>query len=258
MDKTREGLWHENWANARQRKDQRRKENREKWAQRRDWSDDNAHRADVAVEDIPDESGSSSSLDQLRRIMGDPSIALHRRIDAAEVLVPFEIAPGAATNVDPEQVAAKSFQFLRAVIDAKETPEALRFRALKCVAGIENARVQFKNSNVTNAVKKELLVKLINGERNKRLRQTGRWPEIVVSDSQWFLTVSDDIEPPVGWYNDTWHWPVAGFAAQLEYIDSEHIAIFKQQLLAIRPSNRIDPFDELVAEGVSVTKPQKP
>jgi hypothetical protein len=247
--------WTEAWQQAKAEKLKRREQNREEWR----TSPKNAMNVRgemleaLAVPGEPhdDESNGSSSLDQLRRIMGDPSIVLHRRIDAAEVLVPFEIAPGAATNVDPDQVAAKSFQFLRAVIDAKETPEALRFRALKCVAGIENARVQLKNSNVTNAVKKELLVKLVNAERNRRLRQTGRWPEIVASDMQWFVTTSDDLEAPAGWYNDSWVWPVAGFAAQLEHIDTERTAIFKQQLLAIRPANRIDPFDQLLANTVS-------
>jgi hypothetical protein len=133
--------------------------------------------------------------------MGDPNVALHRGIEAAETLVPFEIAPGAANNVDPELVAAKSFQFLRAVIDAKETPEALRFRALKCVAGIENARVQLKSTSVINADKRALLLNLVNAERSRALRDAGVWPEAVKTDA-WTLRSSHDFPWPEGWPGD--------------------------------------------------------
>jgi hypothetical protein len=88
--------WTEPWAESRKQKDQRRKENREKWAKRRDWDADNEHKLDADVEGIPNEvNGGSGSLAKMRAIMLDPAVALYRRLEAAEVVLSYELGPGA-------------------------------------------------------------------------------------------------------------------------------------------------------------------
>jgi hypothetical protein len=124
--------WTEAWREAQKAKDERRKENREKWAKRRDWSDDNEHKIAVAIE--ANGAGGSRSLAALRTIMADPDTPLHRRLGAAEVVLAFELGPGAAVGADVDKIAAGSYQFLNAVIDTPGTPEALRFRCLKMIA----------------------------------------------------------------------------------------------------------------------------
>jgi hypothetical protein len=69
--------WTEAWEEARKAKDNRRKENREKWVQRRDWSDDNQHKTDADAEDSSGEA--SGSLAQMRAIMLDVSTPLWRQ-----------------------------------------------------------------------------------------------------------------------------------------------------------------------------------
>src|SRR6516162_2146449 len=86
--------WTEAWHEARRKKDERRAENRAKWAGRRDWSDDNAHKLELGTGlDEGTHPDGSESLRKLRAIMANTNIQLHRRLDAAEILVSFEIAP---------------------------------------------------------------------------------------------------------------------------------------------------------------------
>jgi hypothetical protein len=239
--------WTEAWREARAAKDERRKANRAKWAERRDWSDDNEHKIDVALEDVSDVGGgSSSSLDRLRALMGDPNVALHRRIDAAEVLVPFEIAPGAASNVDPDEVAAKSFQFLRAVIDAKETPPALAFRALKLVAGIENARASIKANSITLGQRREMFCHLVNATRLAELRRGGIWHRVVASGERWWIGLEDDFELPRSWL-DSWTWPPSSFAEALSR--GEGSEALRAELRTARARNRLDDWERLLLPG---------
>jgi hypothetical protein len=151
----------------------------------------------------------------MREIMGDPKAALHRRLDAAEVLLSYELGPGAAVGVDPDMIASVSYRFLKAVADHTATPEALKFRALKLVVSVENARTQARSSSITNADTRALLLNLINAERNRALRAAGVWPEVKETDA-WALRSGDDFEAPLGWFSDSWSWPVTSFAAQLE------------------------------------------
>ena len=55
---------------------------------------------------------------KLRRIMSNSAAPLHRRVDSAETIMAFEISAGGAVGVAPSEVAASSFKFLRAVVDA--------------------------------------------------------------------------------------------------------------------------------------------
>jgi hypothetical protein len=88
---------------------------------------------------------------KMRAIMADPNARLYRRLDAAEVVLSYECGVGAGVGVDPETIAAASFKFLRAAADDVSTPEALKFRALKSIVAVENARAQAKSSAITNA-----------------------------------------------------------------------------------------------------------
>jgi len=180
--------------------------------------------------------------------MLDSKQPLYRRIDAAEVLISFEIAPGAANNIDPDQVAATSFQFLRAVVDAAETPEGLRFRALKCVASIENARAKIKSNNVTHAQKYELLIRLINGERSRALRAAGVWPLVIARGDPWSIETTDEFDWPNTQWPGSWAWPVIDLAAILERASRDPTGneAFRAQLLAVRAKNRVDDWERLL------------
>jgi hypothetical protein len=230
--------WTEAWAEARKAKDERRKANREKWAKRRDWSDDNEHKADVAIE--ANGAGGSRSLAALRTIMADPDTQLHRRLDAAEVVLTFELGPGAAVGADVDQIAAASYLFLNAIIDTPGVPEALRFRALKMIASVENARAASKNTVAEHAAKRQLLVALINAERVRAFRAAGMWSEAVKAD-QWALRLGDDFAWPEGWPG-SWQWPPATFVGALQ--DPQNVTEFTRQLLAIRATNRADDWEK--------------
>jgi hypothetical protein len=248
MDKARETLWHEHWKAARSAKEERRRQNRERW--RNSAANAMNQRVAIAPEiaaDPVEDAAETGSLAKLRALMADSNQPLHRRIDAAEVLVQFEVAPGAASNVDPNEVAAQSFQFLRAVVDAAGTPEALRFRALKCVASIENARAQITKGNVTNIAKRELLVHLVNSERNRLLRKNGRWDAVVASNEQWFVAAADDLDPlPADWFSDRWQWPTGVFTDQLGR--GCDVTAFKQALISVRARNRDDNWERLLGD----------
>jgi hypothetical protein len=228
--------WTEAWREARKAKDERRKANREKWAKRRDWSDDNEHRTDVAVVDIPKESGGSDSLAELRRLMADKATPLHRRIDCAETILAFEIAPGAGVGAKVDEIAAGSFRFLKSVVDAPGSPEALRFRCLKLIAAVENARVRATSTSAVIAEKRELLRRLVNAERVRAFRAAGVWRE-AVKTTAWALKNSDDFPWPEGWPGD-WAWPATTFSTTLG--QAHDVTAFREQLRAVKATNRGD------------------
>jgi hypothetical protein len=232
----------EGWQKAKEAKAKRRAENREKWSRRRDWSSEEEHKIAVDIEDTPGSSDEhvSASLRQMRAIMGDSTVALFRRLDAAEVLLSYELGPGAAVGVDPELIASTSYRFLKAVVEDSSTPEALRFRALKSIVAVENARAQAKSSAVTNAEKRELLLRLVNAERVRALRASGNWPEAVKGGDQWALKRSDDFSWPDGWPGD-WPWPCKTFSTALEQVHD--VTTFREQLRSVRARNRADDWE---------------
>jgi hypothetical protein len=228
----------EGWETAKEERARRRAENREKWSKRRDWSDDNQHtlEADVPVEPNG-EAGGSRSLSKLRAIMANPNVALHRRLDAAEIILVYELGPGAAIGADPEQVAAGSYQFLNIVADDPQTPEALRFRALRSIAAVENARASITNTAANDSVKRHLWLSLLNATRSARLRREGQWPP---PDDSWAFKEAD-VELPASWRGQPW--PPAAFASLLD--GDGDASAFKAELAAM-------------AERLSATKPRKP
>jgi hypothetical protein len=144
----------EGWEAAKKARAEHRRRNQEAWAASPLNAQNQRKQAFSAAPEIQSDARGETdsglaSLAKLRSIMGSSSIPLHRRIDAAELLVQFEVAPGAVVNVDPDEVAASSYQFLRTVADSPEAPEPLRFRALRSVAIVENARASIKANSVT-------------------------------------------------------------------------------------------------------------
>jgi hypothetical protein len=247
MDKERETLWHEHWKAAKAAKEERRRANREAWASSVHNSH-NRHKEDAIAANLgleaEAETGGSASLRKMRAIMANEAIPLYRRLDAAEVLLTYELGPGAAAGADPETVAAVSYRFLKLVADAAETPESLKFRALRSVVAIENQRASIKSTAVEYDAKKRLLIALCNAERGRVLRAAGAWPAVIERNAPWFLEASDDIEAPAGWFSDAWHWPSQSFAGGLDR--SADIGSFKQVLIGIRARNRVDAFDALM------------
>jgi hypothetical protein len=251
MDKERSSLWHQHWAEAKKAKEDRRRQNREGWAVS-PHNSHNRHKQDAVVLGLSlDEEaaagGGSASLRKMRAIMADTNAQLYRRLDAAEIVLSYELSPGAAVGADPNTIAAASYHFLKAVADDPQVPEALKFRALKSIVAIENQRVQVKNSAAEYDTKKRLSIALCNAERGRALRAAGVWRQVIERNEPWFLEAGDDLAAPPGWFDGGWHWPTSSFAAQLEHADPERIAAFKQELLNIRATNRVDRFDEILA-----------
>lgn len=182
------------WLKKKEERAQARQENKAKWAARRDWSDTSEHRSDIEVPASPEgasQDGQSRSLRRLRQIMGNPEAALTRRLEAAEIILTYELAPAAGVGVEPEAIAASSYQFLGAVSEAAGTPEALRFKALKSLAAIENARAAQKTSAQGLAARHRLANDLLNAELQRGLREQGEWAGAVSSGS-WWTAASED------------------------------------------------------------------
>jgi len=248
--------WSEAWAEARKAKDRRRKENREKWAKRRDWSDDKEATAPVlpqiAADDPPD-SGGFGSLAKLRAIMLDQTAPLYRRLDAADVVIDYELAPGAAVDTPAEQIASTAFQFFKAVDVAEDAPEALKFRALKAIPRIENTRKAAVASSTQHRAKRELHVRLVNMARSRALREAGVWSAAIESGARWSLDASDDFDMPEPPRLSLGLPPEAGFGARLTAYqalpEDEQRRLHEAQnaeLLAVRARNRPDDWERLL------------
>jgi hypothetical protein len=236
----------EGWTKAKADKAERRRQNREAWANspqnaaNRHKDTYGATAPEIAIE--ANGAGGSRSLAALRTIMADPDTPLHRRLDAAEIVLTYELGPGAAVGADVDQIAAGSYQFLNAVIDTPGTPEALRFRCLKMIASVENARAASKNTIAEHAAKRALLVALVNNERVRTIRAAGVWSEAVKTDA-WALMSSDDFPWLEGWPGD-WPWPPATFSTALE--QAFDVTAFREQLLAVRARNRADRWEDFL------------
>jgi hypothetical protein len=260
MDKTRETLWHKNWSEARKAKEQRRAANREAWANS-PQNAANRHKdtfGAVAPEVVAEANGEggSVSLAQMRAIMSDTVTPLYRRLDAAEVVLSFEPGPGAAVGVDPDEIAATSYRFLKAVADAVETPEALRFRALKSIVAIENRRKSAGQGSEQSALKRELQLRLVNAERRRMLVDAGVWVDDVARHREnRSLTLNDDFKWLPGWPG-TWQWPPENFAERLA-LAKEQLAQngttggdeFRAKLRAVRARNRVDDCERLLVRN---------
>jgi hypothetical protein len=137
----------------------------------------------------------SGSLSRLRSIMTDEDTPLYQRMEAAETILSYELAPGSAVNIPSEQIAAASYQFMQAVADNAETPQSIRFKALRSLASIENARARVSDTDAL-ADRRVHLIELINGARRRYLIESGDWPTVCASSHRWQLEASDDIDVP--------------------------------------------------------------
>ena len=153
----------------------RRAANQEEW--RRNHINSNQQTEHILSAVIADDEiegiGDTTPLDKLRDIMLDPRAQLYRRLDAAELVLAYELAPGALVNVPPSEVAAISFRFLRGVAEAAETPERLRFRALKSMLAIQHKRAA-ASSTAGQAEKQKLQRRL--GEAAPAMAADTQWP----------------------------------------------------------------------------------
>jgi len=152
-----------------------REANREAWR----WAPANANNdhkeaveAAVAVAIDDPALDDTLPLDKLRAIMLDPEQLLYRRLDAAELVLAYELAPGALVDVPPSEVAAISFRFLRGVAEAAETPERLRFRALKSMLAIQHKRAAAASTTG-------------QAEKAKLRRRLGNAAPDMPADAQW-------------------------------------------------------------------------
>jgi len=245
MDKHREPLWQSHWDEARKAKAERRRQNREDWQKSRVNSNQRRERVleatvEVSAEPIADDDAmaDSASLRRLRKIMLDDQAALHRRIDASEIVLSYELGPGAVAGVAPDEIAAVSYQFLKQVIDDTNVPEALSFRALALVAKVENTRAQIKNAGEMVREKRELLCNLINSARRMALYRAKCWPP--PRDVQWFVTLADNIPLPGSWVGMVWP-PVITSPSYRR--DAER---FHEELRSMRASNRDDDWEKLL------------
>jgi hypothetical protein len=186
--------------------------------------------------DPADDEMTSASLRRLRSLMNDMKKPLHQRLSAAEIVIVYELGPGAAVGSDPADIAAASFRFMRAVADDPATPSALAMRALRCIASIENARAASRSTAAELFAKKEMLVGAANGERKRvMLARKGAWPP---SSPDWALNVSDTIAWPAGWPG-LWQWPPDTIAHNYKGTDPTS---FRSMLRQVRATNRPDTF----------------
>lgn len=188
--------------------------------------------ARAAAAAIEADANGSASLNQLRRIMADGGTELFRRLDAAEIVLSYELGPGAASGVEPDTIAAGSYQFLKMVIADPNVPEALSFRALALVARVENARADVRNASETVQAKRELLVAAVNAARRQTLVAEKQWPQ---RDRQWWLETADKFDWPEGWPG-MWQWPPATIAPAYQR-KGAHAG---ESLRTVRATNRDD------------------
>jgi hypothetical protein len=239
-------------------REERRKDNRERWYNSPHNTNANwkarYEKEDQPLPEIAVEAKGSGSLAKLRAVMADPDSPIYRRLDAADVIIDFELAPGAAANVPPEQLASSAFQFYRLTEANPQTPEALKFRALKAIARIENSRKQAAQSPEAHFANREFIRRLINAERSRALREAGIWERVVESGAHWSLGPRDSFDPPI--------LPSADVHASIEkdgsaeYLDAcnrlpreqkEQFAAERTAiLLAVRATNRVDDWERLL------------
>jgi len=185
---------HNNPEYRRQLKDERRKANQQEW---RNNHPKNARRAVPKLTVDAETPSGSASLKALREIMADVEAPMHRRIDAAEIVLGYELSPAALANADPTiPVSAASFLFLQTAAGNTDVPEGLRFRCLKLVAQIENARASKANAGII-ASHRTLIVTLVNNARRTELIRAGVFDRVIAANVIWTLSAADDFDEPI-------------------------------------------------------------
>lgn len=236
----------------------RSQEHREAWLKSELNSNYRKHRYENEMVPLPEITaeveGESGSLAKLRAVMADDASPLFRRLDAADVIIDFELAPGAAAGVAADQLASSAFQFYRAVEANPAAPEALKFRALKSIARIENSRKQAAQSPEAHFANREFARRQVNTARSTALRAAGVWRQVVASRASWALKSNDVFDVPelpqikvgasvakdgVGVFLDALN-------RQPHEQKEQRAAERNRTLLAVRATNREDNWDQLL------------
>jgi hypothetical protein len=171
--------------------------------------------------------------------MASPDMPLHRRIEAAETIIGYELGPGAAAGIEPEHLASDSYQFLRTVTETTDVPESLMFRALKAIASVENARAAIRDAGDTLTTKRQCLIDLANAERRRWLAQHNQWP---AGRETWALNTSDTFDWPPGWPG-MWMWPLPTIGSHYAKNTTASLQAFRTMLRSIRATNRPDDWE---------------
>jgi hypothetical protein len=223
----------EGWTAARDERVRRRAENKEAW-KKRDWAGDRELTAAIPVDDEP--ITGSPALAQLRAILADIDQPLFRRVEVGEIILGYELAPGAAAGADPEMIASAAYRFFQAVIANPQTPENLKLKALRQIVAVEARRAEVRSTAEGMHERRMLVLGAANGERKRTmLSRAGAWPP---ASPDWALDISDTFSMPPAWL--TMSWPP--MAISPSYRQQGDLEVFRAQLREIRATNRPDTF----------------
>jgi hypothetical protein len=224
------------------------------WMQRR--AEEQAAKLAAPIEaEAGGDTGGSRSLQELKRIMRSASEPLFRRVEAAEIIAGFELPAGGAVGVNSEFVTSTAFKFLQRVTADPQTPEGIRFKSLRLVAGYENARARAVQGVEQIIKKRELQRSLCNSERRRCLLESHRWPP--PDGAEWSLK-PDDQFPWLPDWPGSWSWPIEDFGLKLgnamckpigELLASERR--FRAELRSIRSTNRDDRWELLLSDNAA-------
>lgn len=248
----------------RQRKEAQRQANRERWE---DHPDNMHARRRPLRQPVPginfevEPINGSASLNALREIMADGEVPINRRVDAAEIVLGYELSPAALANADPTvPVSAASFKFLQTAASNAEVPEALRFRCLKLVAQIENARASKVNVGAI-ANHRHLMITLVNNARRAELIRAGVFHQVIANNEQWSLSSADDFDEPIlpqFSYSGRIEQDGRGVGAAMHNLarsDAQSAEQIHQILLSVSAKNRLDDWRRLIrAEAIPTPK----
>jgi hypothetical protein len=164
------------------------------------------------------------SIDALRDMMRNDDEDLPRRVEAAEVVLGYELPPAALVNATVEPASSEAYIFLKYLAHMQEAPSALKFRVLKALSAVESAKPRKVDPQAVEDQRRRE-IRLINAARRAELQSRGLWPSPVRG---WFVGPDDMIDFP----------DAADISAQTH-------ARTPEQYLAVRITNRPDPWDDL-------------
>jgi hypothetical protein len=126
--------------------------------------------------------------------MADASVAIARRLRAGAAVLKYELAPGSAIGVDPENINSSAYRFFLSV--ARSTADAeYRQVALEHLVAIDNARARSIDPDEERQ-QRTATVAAVNTARRMALIQAGAWPVPGDIGAGWMLRVEDIFELP--------------------------------------------------------------
>jgi hypothetical protein len=134
------------------------------------------------------------SLDELRRIMADTSVAIGRRLRAGAAVLKYELAPGSAIGVDPDNINSSAYRFFLSVSRSTADPE-YRQIALEHLVAIDNARARSVDPDEERQ-QRTATIAAVNTARRMALVQAGAWPAPIEIGAGWMLREDDKFELP--------------------------------------------------------------